>query len=222
MWRRMWAMTPARRGRESRAARDAARAAGGACLAQPGAWHGRRRISMAQPQGVVTADAAVARAAGPRLRGDGGGLPARAVRQPRWPAHRRRACGLARARRGRARTDCGRDGCAAARTTAWLGPAISQEHFEVGDEVREAFVECGSGAADRDSRRTRADDGRRISPGSRAAGWRRWASRMSAAGSGARSRIASGSIRTGAIGRRAAEWRRSSGATDLRARIPAL
>ena len=23
---------------------------------------------------------------------------------------------------------------------AWLGPAISQEHFEVGDEVREDFV----------------------------------------------------------------------------------
>ncbi|HYJ41259.1 MAG TPA: peptidoglycan editing factor PgeF [Steroidobacteraceae bacterium] len=32
--------------------------------------------------------------------------------------------------------------------TAWLGPAISKEHFEVGDDVRAAFVDADSGAAD--------------------------------------------------------------------------
>jgi YfiH family protein len=31
--------------------------------------------------------------------------------------------------------------------TAWLGPAISREHFEVGDEVQEAFVAQDAGAA---------------------------------------------------------------------------
>jgi YfiH family protein len=31
--------------------------------------------------------------------------------------------------------------------TAWLGPAISREHFEVGDEVQEAFVAMDAGAA---------------------------------------------------------------------------
>ncbi len=31
--------------------------------------------------------------------------------------------------------------------SAWLGPAISREHFEVGDEVRSAFVSADSGAA---------------------------------------------------------------------------
>jgi polyphenol oxidase len=34
------------------------------------------------------------------------------------------------------------------RLTVWLGPAISREHFEVGDEVREAFVSKDAGAAD--------------------------------------------------------------------------
>lgn len=35
----------------------------------------------------------------------------------------------------------------AADLTAWLGPAISREHFEVGGEVREAFVAHDPGAA---------------------------------------------------------------------------
>jgi len=35
----------------------------------------------------------------------------------------------------------------AADLTAWLGPAISRAHFEVGGEVREAFVAADAGAA---------------------------------------------------------------------------
>ena len=38
-------------------------------------------------------------------------------------------------------------GVAGAELTAWLGPAISRGHFEVGDEVRSAFVSHDAGAA---------------------------------------------------------------------------
>jgi YfiH family protein len=37
-------------------------------------------------------------------------------------------------------------GVPAGELRAWLGPAISQEHFEVGDEVREAFVKTDRAA----------------------------------------------------------------------------
>jgi polyphenol oxidase len=39
--------------------------------------------------------------------------------------------------------------------TAWLGPAISREHFEVGDEVRAEFVAADAGAADAFERNAR-------------------------------------------------------------------
>jgi YfiH family protein len=38
-------------------------------------------------------------------------------------------------------------GVAPAELSAWLGPAISREHFEVGDDVRDAFMNADSGAA---------------------------------------------------------------------------
>jgi YfiH family protein len=46
-------------------------------------------------------------------------------------------------------------GSPGSRLTAWLGPAISREHFEVGDEVREAFVSQDAGAASAFSRNAR-------------------------------------------------------------------
>jgi YfiH family protein len=39
--------------------------------------------------------------------------------------------------------------------TAWLGPAISRKHFEVGDEVREDFVSKDAGASSAFTRNTR-------------------------------------------------------------------
>ncbi len=47
-------------------------------------------------------------------------------------------------------------GVAAGSLTAWLGPAISQRHFEVGDEVREQFVAHDAGAAPHFSPNARA------------------------------------------------------------------
>lgn len=41
----------------------------------------------------------------------------------------------------------GRAACRASQLQAWLGPAIGPRHFEVGDEVRQAFVAGDAGAA---------------------------------------------------------------------------
>ena len=67
---------------------------------------------------------------------------------------------------------CARWACRGDELTAWLGPAISQEHFEVGDEVREAFVDADRGRGRCIRARMRAAAGRRISSGLRAGGWR--------------------------------------------------
>ena len=42
-----------------------------------------------------------------------------------------------------------------AKLTAWLGPAISREHFEVGDEVRDAFVSNDTAASSAFTRNSR-------------------------------------------------------------------
>ena len=78
--------------------------------------------------------------------------------------------------------------------SAWLGPAISQEHFEVGDEVRGRICRRGFRGRRMRSCAMRAGVGRRISWNSRAAAWQRWAFPRSAAGSGAPAPTASGSI----------------------------
>ena len=92
-------------------------------------------------------------------------------------------------------------GVAPAELSAWLGPAISQPHFEVGEEVREAFVRADAGAAAYFSCQcTRALAGGSRRPGApppRGAGRRDG----QPAARGARSPTASGSSRIGAMDR---------------------
>jgi YfiH family protein len=100
-----------------------------------------------QPEGVITADAAIARAPGrvcvvmvadclPVLFASRDGLRVAAAHAG-WR-------GLASGVLERTVAALGVRG---AELTAWLGPAISKEHFEVGEEVRAAFVDADSEAA---------------------------------------------------------------------------
>ena len=113
--------------------------------AEPG-WlnqvHGTEVADLdSQPQGVITADASVARAPGrvcvvmvadclPVLFASRDGTRIAAAHAG-WR-------GLVAGVLERTVNALGVPG---AQITAWLGPAISKEHFEVGDEVRAAFVE---------------------------------------------------------------------------------
>ena len=136
-----------RRCRESRAARDAARAARGACAGSTRCMARSWRISIRTRRVVITADAAVARTDGrvcvvmvadclPVLFASRDGRRIAAAHAG-WR-------GLAA---GVLEQTVAAMGVRGDVLTAWLGPAISQEHFEVGEEVRAAFVDADRGAA---------------------------------------------------------------------------
>ena len=179
--RRTWATSPptvaANRARLARAAG----AAGGAGVAEPGARHrgGRSRCAVA---GHATGDRRCRRrhaCPGAVCVDHGGRLPAGAVREPRWSAHRRRARRLARARGGRARAH-GRARWASRRPelAAWLGPAISHGTSKWARRCARpsSRMPTPARAAAFSAQRTRRA-GRRISSASRAAGSAAWASR---------------------------------------------
>ena len=70
-----------------------------------------------------------------------------------WIGRGRGTCRLARAGRRRARSHggahCAQRVAPGTQLVAWLGPAISAAHFEVGDEVRAAFMAHDPAAARR-------------------------------------------------------------------------
>ena len=132
------------RGGQSRASARAAGAARRARLAQPGAWHrGRRSRSRRSIARVpVTADAAITRARARRLRDHGRRLPAGAVRQPRWHgASAPRTPAGAGSPPACSRAPWPRSACRAASSRPGWVPRSRSEHFEVGEEVRAAFVD---------------------------------------------------------------------------------
>lgn len=94
----------------------------------------------------------------------------------------------------------------APQTLAWLGPCIGPRSFEVGAEVRAAFIAHDAAAAAHFTAIPQAGEGTPSTwpawPGLRDSAWRRWASRpsmaMTAATHGARCSTTHGSFRTGA------------------------
>src|SRR5512139_288237 len=110
--------------------------------------HGTTVADAATEQGVPTADAAVARASGAVL----AVLTADCL-PVLFAARDASAIGIAHAGwRGLAagviEATVARMRVAPSSLVAWLGPAIGQAAFEVGDEVRRAFVDLDPGAAE--------------------------------------------------------------------------
>ena len=159
---------------------------------------------------------AVTSRAGASLRRAGRGLPAGLSREPRGRSRRHRACGLARARRAASsRRRSPRSIASRARSSPGLAPPIGPQAFEVGHEVRDAFVARRPGRG-----RARFAPGRdgRFLADLPALARRRLAAarrhRRARRRSTARTRIRHGSIPIAATARPAA-WPRSPGSRDV-------
>ena len=144
---------PGRRGRKSPPPRRRARSPGRTALARSGAWPPRResRRALVWP-GRRRRDRPQRR----RLRRAERRLPAGAARRPRWRPRRHRARRLAGSVHGVIEAAVEAMQTPPAELFVWLGPAIGPEAYEVGDDVRSAFVGAAAEATAAQSADTQA------------------------------------------------------------------